>query len=129
LRKTVFVQRFLNIRYYPTIEIDQRDAEAFTAEDISALDNELHASFAKAMTTPIIQWIGTRKKDINGINSFITEYIRGQNQENMGNFHVTLVRVLNASASFTITVSYSEKAEQLLKPICDNIILSIRKTQ
>jgi len=36
------------------------------------------------------------------------------------------VRVFNGGKSFTMTVSYRENQEYLLRPICDRIISSLR---
>ena len=59
------------------------------------------------------------------MTAFVTEYKRSPIKSN-GNFKVRLVRVFNGGKSFTLTVSYREDKEYVLRPICDRIISSLR---
>lgn len=117
-----------NIRYYPDMEISQADASAATASDTNDLDNELHKNimeFGPNAGTHVTTWIGTRKTKINGFTAFITEYNRAGIGGNKP-FRVRLVRIFNEGKSFTITVSYQNDLELMLRPICDKIIQSIQ---
>lgn len=119
-----------NIRYYPSIDVTQSDSREASRSDTKELDEALKAEMIPAMQQFEIQmlsWIGTEKQIINGIVAFVTEYRReSMRQRQALPFRVRLVRVLNGSRSFTITVSYREDQEFLLRPICDRVIQSIR---
>jgi hypothetical protein len=118
-----------NIRYYPNLELTQKDARQFDKESISVLDGLIKENIVKAgelssYTVPV--WKGTTQKELNGMSAFITEYHR-RSKENDGDFVVRLVRVFDEKSSFTITISYRESLEGVLRQICDHIIQSIAK--
>lgn len=118
----------MNIRYYPDLELSQADARAAGQTDIRELDSALRESMVKAGQIngfSVLSWNGTTKQVINGATAFVTEYKRSPLKNN-GNFKVRLVRVFNGGKSFTLTISYREDQEYLLRPICDRIISSIR---
>ncbi len=118
----------MNVRYYPDLDVSQAEARAAGAADIRELNNALRESIVKAGLIngfSVLVWKGTSKQVINGITAFVTEYKRSQLNNN-GNFKVRLVRVFNGKQSFTMTVSYRENQEYLLRPICDRIISSLR---
>ena len=118
----------MNVRYYPDSEISQTDARAAGQPDIRELDSALRESMVKAGQIngfTVLSWNGTSKQVINGTTAFVTEYKRSPLKNN-GNFKVRLVRVFNGSKSFTLTVSYREDQDYLLRPICDRIISSLR---
>lgn len=122
------VAAIMNIRYYPKLDISQADAQVMTAADNKELDKALQDSFFRGSNIggyKIVRWLGTSKQNINGAVAFITEYSRSALEDN-GNFRVRLVRVFNVSQSFTLTVSYRERDEYLLRPICDRIIASLQ---
>jgi len=118
----------MNVRYYPNLDISQTEARASGPSDISELDNALRESMLEAGQIygfSVLAWNGTVKQVINGATAFVTEYKRSPLNDN-GNFKVRLVRVFNGGKSFTMTVSYRENQEYLLRPICDRIISSLR---
>lgn len=118
----------MNVRYYPDSEISQTDARAAGQPDIRELDSALRESIVKAGQIngfTVLAWNGTSKQIINGTTAFVTEYKRSPLKNN-GNFKVRLVRIFNGSKSFTLTVSYREDQDYLLRPICDRIISSLR---
>jgi hypothetical protein len=117
-----------NVRYYPDLDVTQGDARGLSASDIKELDAALRNEVSKAEKQygiRILSWVGTTKHSINGITMFLTEY-RRQNIGAGAPFCVRLARILNGPRSFTITISYREDQEYLLKAICDRIIHSIR---
>jgi hypothetical protein len=117
----------INVRYYPNSEISQADVRASGISDISELDSAIRDSIIDAGQIngfSVLAWNGTSKKTINGITAFVTEYQRSSMYTD-GNFKVRLVRVFNKERSFTMTVSYREDQEHLLRPICDRIISSL----
>jgi hypothetical protein len=118
----------MNVRYYPDSKMSQADVRAAGQSDIGELDGALRESMmqvAQASGYSVLAWSGTTKQVINGATAFVTEYKRSPIKNN-GNFKVRLVRVLNSGKSFTMTVSYREDQEYLLRPICDRIITSLR---
>ncbi|PPI79531.1 hypothetical protein DXI23_04595 [Marinobacter flavimaris] len=117
----------MNVRFYPNLEISQADARASGIPDISELDSVIRDSMTEAGQIngfSVLEWSGTSKQKINGITAFVTEYKRSSIY-NSSNFKVRLVRVFNKERSFTMTVSYRENQEHLLRPICDRIVSSI----
>lgn len=118
----------MNVRYYPDMQISQADARAATQADIRDLDSSLRDSIVKGSQAngfTVLAWSGTSKQSINGSIVFVTEYKRSPIKNN-NNFKVRLIRMFNGSKSFTMTVSYREDQEYLLRPICDRIITSLR---
>lgn len=118
----------VNVRYYPDLDVSQSDAHAAGASDIRELDAVLRESIVKGgqiLGFSVLVWNGTTKQVFNGITAFVTEYKRSPLNNN-GNYKVRLVRVFNGRKSFTMTVSYRENQEYLLRPICDRIISSLR---
>jgi len=117
----------INARYYPTMEITQKDAKLANAVDVSDLDQELRNNMIPSMKKigmTVTSWEGTEKRTINGITTFVTEYHRKSLRGN-GIFRVRLVRVLAGSRSFTLTVSYLESQQLFLRNITDRIISSL----
>jgi len=118
----------MNIRYYPDSQISLAEARTAEQSDVRELDRALRESIVKASRAnglSVLAWNGTSKKVINGITVFVTKYKRSPINNN-GNFKVRLVRVFDLNKSFTLTVSYREDQEYLLRPICDRIISSLR---
>jgi len=118
----------INVRYYPDLDVSQTEARMAGASDIRELDTALRESMVKAGQIngfSVLIWNGTSKQVINGVTAFVTEYKRSP-LNNDGNFKVRLVRVFNGGKSFTMTVSYRENQEYLLRPICDRIISTLR---
>lgn len=118
----------VNVRYYPESRRSQTDARAAGESDLREFDSGMRQSAIKMAPIEgfsVLAWIGTRKQAINGVTAFVTEYKRSPIRNN-GNFVVRLVRILNANKSFTLTVSYRENQEFLLRPISDRIISSLR---
>jgi len=117
-----------NIRFYPDQTLTQADARAATAADARDIDEVVSANMRKSEKmygVKVLSWIGTKKTSVNGIVAFITEYRRA-GLTSSSPFRVRLVRVFNGKRTFTVTVSYREDQEVLLRPICDRIIQSIR---
>jgi len=122
------VDALMNVRYYPKQEATQADARAIGQFDINELDSAIRQGIFKAGEISgfsVLDWNGTNNQVINGTTVFITEYKRSPIKEN-GNVTVRLVRVFNGVKSLTLTISYHEDQEYLLRPICDRIISSLR---
>lgn len=117
----------INSRYYPNMEVSQKDAKQATSTDVLELDQELRKNMIPSMKKigmTVTSWEGTEKRTINGITVFVTEYHR-ESLKGSGIFRVRLVRVLAGSRSFTLTVSYLESQSLFLKNITDRIISSL----
>lgn len=118
----------VNIRYYPAEELSQADAHAASDVEIRELDKTLLTGVELAAVKndgKILAWYGTEKKVLNGFTVFITAYKRSPTKDN-SEFHVKLVRIFNKSKSFTLTVSYRENLKNILGPICERIVASLR---
>lgn len=119
----------VNVRYYPNIDLAQNEARQATLQDIKEFDAALKENMVKstkAFGMSILAWRGTKKKSINGITTFITEYSRNERIKDTGAFRVRLVRVFAGDRSFTLTVSFNEEGSFFLKTITDSIIESLR---
>ena len=117
----------INARYYPAMDVTQRDAQLASANDVRELDQELKKSMISSMNKigmTVTSWEGTQKRTINGIAAFVTEYHR-ESLKGSGVFRVRLVRVLAGKRSFTLTVSYLESQNMFLENITDKIISSL----
>ena len=91
----------MNVRYYPDLDVSQAEARAAGAADIRELDTALRESMQKA-------------GQINGFSVLV--------------WNGTTKQVFNGGKSFTMTVSYRENQEYLLRPICDRIISTLRNS-
>jgi hypothetical protein len=125
-KKTVSL---INIRYYPTLEVTQSETASFTLDDITEIDTYLRQNAEKGyeiQESSILTWHGTELIYLNGLHILRTDFVRAS-INNGGSRHVTLVRVLAESESFTITLSYTPTLEHFLKPINEKIISTITK--
>ena len=122
------VAALVNVRYYPTMDIKQSEVRRATAADVREFDQTLRAELEpgmKRLGLAVLKWNGTEARTINGTFAFVTSYDR-QRQGDTDVFHVRLVRVLNGSNSFTLTVSYRDRGGVLYRPITDRIISSLK---
>ncbi len=124
-------EALFNIRYYPELDIRQTEAAKFDKYAIQAIDSMLQVNVRLGEKDSIsgykvTKWLGTKMQNINNLTIFTTEYKR-TGYINNSSFCVRLVRVFNASRSFTITVSYKDSQAPVLRPITDKIIRSIRQ--
>ncbi len=121
------VVAMFNIRYYPEQTLTQSEVLSFTKQDLTDIDHALRSELyqvASAMKRPILSWGGTKRDVVNGYSTLLTEYCRPSPN---GAFRVRLLRVLDASSSFTITVSYREDAGFALEAVADDILKSLRR--
>jgi len=123
------VDALLNIRYYPWIEINQKDVINATSDEVLYLDSVLHENISLSMKSVdgnILSWKGTKKKYINGAMTLITEYRRYSGISGT-DARVRLVRVIDGNKSFTLTVSYNDtlKSSFMLEGITNRIIESL----
>jgi len=114
--------------YKPDGEITQSEVQVITEDQVAVFDNGRKKSVEQgiiSMGGELKSWGGTQKIVINGIATLITEYTyfnSGSKQTNT----VRLVSVLNGKNTFSLTISYRENERKTLRPICDNIINSLK---
>ncbi|MDB2310790.1 hypothetical protein N9V19_02215 [Opitutales bacterium] len=121
-----------NIRYYPDLKVSQSMVRGFSGEEIEDFDrslSEVITTSNKQAGTPVLEWEGTKRIEINGVCALVSEYVRAPTSKRNENFCVRLVRVLDEGRSFTITVSYRIDLNLVLRPICDHIIESIEQAE
>ncbi|MGE5153413.1 MAG: hypothetical protein ACM3ST_05300 [Bdellovibrio bacteriovorus] len=122
------VAAMMNLRYYPELDISQREAAEVSAADVQEIDAALKERVTQgveASGSTITSWKGTEKVKISGIVAFETEYFR-RSLRSSDNFRVRLVRVFAGPRSFTLTVSYLASDIWILEKITDHIIASLR---
>ena len=122
------VEALLNFRYYPWIEVTQEDVFNASSDEVQYLDSILNENILLAMKDvgKLLSWSGTKKEYINGIMVLISEYRRYSNiTKDVG--RVRLVRVLNDTKSFTLTISYDDRRQNsfMLEGITNRIIESL----
>jgi hypothetical protein len=118
----------LNLQYYPLIELTQVDAINASNQDLIELDQVIKENIVvslQAAGAQLLSWNGTKSSTVNGVNSFVSEYIRGS-INGSDTFRVRLIRVFNEGKSFTLTISYNESVEVALIPITDRIIKTLQ---
>jgi len=118
----------LNLQYYPFIELSQEDAINASNQDLIDLDQMIKENIVvslQAAGAQLLTWNGTKNSTINGVNSFVSEYIR-RSYNSSDTFRVRLIRVFNDGKSFTLTISYNESVEVALMPITDRIIKTLQ---
>lgn len=116
-----------NIRYYPEMDVLQSELASAGREDLVHIENSILKNLqrgAEVAGYKILSWENMKRVEINGMIALVTDYRR----EFPGRpvFKVRLVRVINGPSSFTVTVSYREDQEVLLKPITNYIISTLQ---
>ena len=119
----------INVRYYPNIKVNQDSVKRASSKEILEFDTALKQSIYRAMKAfdgTILHWGGTKKQNCGGRIAMLTEYRRSANSGERGSFNVRLIRILDGSSSFTLTVSYNELYTVIFKPICNRVISSLK---
>lgn len=122
------VAAIFNVMYIADATLTQVEASAFTPQQMTEVGETFRQQISKdipATGNSLIEWRGTRKATINGLTAFVTEYRRTSPQKVP--FRAQLVRVLNGSKSFEVTLSYREGQDSMMVPIVDKVIGSIRQ--
>ena len=119
----------MNIRLYPDIKFKQQDISRLTFQDILDFNNLLKKNITKGVNLAggtITNWYGTEKIKIRNKVYLLSKYRRRSAINTNSFFKVSLLRLLDGRNSFTLTLSYEEKEEYLLKPIIVYIMKSVR---
>jgi hypothetical protein len=119
----------LNIRYYPETAITQDNVKSISDDLLAKADAAMKSSIIKILDAQqgvLTSWSGTKNQKINGMSALISGYkffspISGKVQ-----IISKAIRILNLDKSFTLTISYKEDKQKILKPICERIISSLR---
>jgi len=118
------------VNYYPETKFTQSDVQAFNEHQVAVWDEGKKKNIEKGIKSvggEIKSWLGTRKIVIKGITMLITEYTYFNNLSNQINT-VRIVSVLNGNNSFSLIVSYRDNESKIMRPVCDNIIDSLKVT-
>jgi hypothetical protein len=119
----------INVRYYPDTKVTQDTVRHASPEGIAKFDDGLREGAAmgfKGSGGTILHWGGTRKQIFGSRTALVTEYRRSPISGEQGPFHVRLIRIVDGSKSFTLTVSYNELYKVVFKPTCDRIVSSLK---
>lgn len=121
----------MNVRIYPDMDVYQHEVFKFSRSDLFEIDAALEQSLRKAGDTSgfiLTNWYGTERIVIGNKIYLISKYRRTSRANPTSFFRVSLLRLLDGKKSFTVTHSYQEKQEFLLRPIVDHIIKSVKTT-
>ena len=118
-----------NVRIYPDMDVYQHEVARLSRSEILDLDNLLEKNVTIGVASSgstVTNWYGTEIIKIENKVYLLSRYRRrsGINANNF--FRVSLLRLLDGKKSFTLTLSYEEKEEYLLKPILRYIISSVK---
>ena len=119
----------VNVRIYPEMDNYQHDVEILTPLDILVLDNSLEISVTEGVEltgSTMTNWYGTEIIKIGNKIYLLSKYRRKSGINTNNFFRVSLLRLIDGKNSFTLTLSYEEKEEYLLKPILGHIIKSVK---
>jgi len=117
----------MNIRIYPNMTISQSDVRSLTNNDIIDFDAALEKGIREGVSrigSGVLHWNGTKKIIIGSKVVLHTTYIRKSIRNTGDRFKVNLYRYLDKEQTFTMTLSYNQKLELLLKPIINRIAYS-----
>ena len=98
-------------------------------QDLRDFNNLVKKNITKGVKlagTSVTNWYGTEKIKIRNKVYLLSKYRRRSVSNTNNFFKVSLLRLLDGRNSFTLTLSYKEKEEYLLKPIIVYIMNSVR---
>ena len=123
----------MNIRVYPGIDVSQNEViHLFDSTVMKQFNEELRNSISEGVKLSggkVVEWYGTKKVQIKQKIYLLTKYKRRSALDRNKYFKVSLLRLLDRNSSFTLTTSYDESNEFLLKPITNVIINSIETNE
>jgi len=114
----------VNIRVYPDLEIYQDSVMELDADSVNAIDMEIRSAVSEGVTLSggrVTHWFGTEKVRVNQKFYLLSKYRRRSITNPNQFFRVSLLRLWDGKQSFTLTLSYAERHEFLLKPIIAKI--------
>lgn len=115
-----------NIRYYPDIRESNEEIASFTKEELELLNNQLFQNIStgvKANGGKVLEWNGSKFEKINSKLYIVSKYSR--KGANGSVFKVQLIRMINGSKSFTVTLSYRSEDDSQMSKIIDSVKQSI----
>lgn len=119
---------FVNARFYPDNPMTQAEARQLTPADLKEFDlvGKATAGPLEAMGVRMLNWYDSRMQVINGLYVLVHEH----QHSGVGDAGITRVRglrVWRSPRSFTVTLSYQERAATLLVPIIEYMTNSLRQ--
>lgn len=123
----------MNIRVYPGMDVSQNEViHLFDTTVMKQFNEQLRNSISEGVKLSggkVVEWYGTEKVQIKQKVYLLTKYKRRSALDRNKYFKVSLLRLLDRNSSFTLTTSYDESNEFLLKPITNVIINSIETNE
>lgn len=123
----------MNIRVYPGMDVSQNEViHLFDSTVMKQFNEQLRNSISEGVKLSggkVVEWYGTEKVQIKQKVYLLTKYKRRSALDRNKYFKVSLLRLLDRNSSFTLTTSYDESNELLLKPITNVIINSIETNE
>ena len=123
----------MNIRVYPDMDVSQNEViNLFDSTVMKQFDQQLRSSISEGVKLSggeVVEWYGTEKVMIKQKVYLLTKYKRRSALDRNKYFKASLLRLLDRNLSFTLTTSYDESNEFLLKPITNVIINSIETNE
>ena len=114
--------------YYWSSEFLQSDVKGLSKVDVVTYNHNIRLQIEDELSDAgvrVTSWLGTTKKNINGLNVLISEYSR-PSKLIQGHFRVQLLRIYCGVGSFSFVVSYHEEEILPLRPIADKIISTLQ---
>ena len=118
----------LNVRTYPTLEISQTEVRLLAQTEIEMYDLLLKKGLldgARLYGLQLLSWGGTKPRSFGKTLALESQY-RRVSLTGKGVFRVRLVRIMDGSRSFTLTVSYLEARKIISAPIVEFIVNSLQ---
>ena len=118
----------VNVRVYPQMDIHQHEVVQLTDSQISEFDDELKQNITKGVASSgarVTTWYGTEKIRVRNKIFLLSKYRRTSAIQTNTYFRVSLMRLLHGKHSFTLTLSYNETEEYLLRPIIEYMMKTV----
>lgn len=119
----------VNTQFYPNEKRTQDELQLLTSRDLKKIDltvEQAAKESSKDFGVRVTKCFHSRKKVINGIYTFIIEYLH-TGVGDQGLMRIRSVRVWNGARSFAVTFTYRERQAMILLPIIDYMTNSIRQ--
>lgn len=114
--------------YYWNSEFLQSDVKGLSKVDVTTYNRDMRLQMEDELSNAgvrVTSWLGTTRKNINGLTVLISEYSR-PSKLIQGHFRVQVIRVYCGENSFSFVVSYHEEEVLPLRPIVEKVISTLR---
>lgn len=123
------VMALVNVRFQPENPLTQIDARQATRADLAQADSALRQATEAALKAEgrtMGTWYGVNMRSINGLHVLVHEH-RNIGPGSQSPMRVRGLRVWASPRSFTVTLAYREVHAELLLPIIDYMMNSLRQ--